>query len=890
MRLRWSAFGILAVIALGTSSCGSGGSTTQPNPTPIVTALFPASITAGSQSFTLFIAGQGFISGPSGTSTAYWNGSPRTTTVNLQTAQIELTVLASDVAAAGTASITVSNPSPGGGISQSAGTFQIFSVQTGTPLILSLSPTTAAPRGADFMITVNGSNFSTGSTVAWNSGPRSTSFVNSGQLTAQIPATDIATAGCNSISVFSPTGGGNFIFSPSISFTVASTGAPVICSISPASAPAGAAAFNLSVNGAGYGSGSTVQWNGSPRTTMVIGPGSLQAQITATDLAKAGTASITVANSGSGGKSAPVNFVITPPPPATPTITSVMPATATAGGQAFTLSLTGTNFVPDSVVNWNGGPRTTSFKNITTLQAQIQVTDIATAGTAQVTVSTTGENGAVAVSAPFPFSITAAGASAKFPQVISVSAAGGPANGPSEAPSISSSGRYVAFYSLARNLIAQPNAGNIFVRDTCVGVANCTPKTIPVDLAVDGSAPNGKTGRQVSISGDGRFVAFVSRATNLTTGNGIVSPGYWEVYIRDLCNGANAPSGCVPRTEMISLGAEGDAANGPSSSPSLSGDGRFVAFVSAATNLVAETPSLRPQAYVRDTCAGPTGTKACISRTVAVIPDNEDRIAGAQAGRPAISADGRYVAFEMWAANSGTQTAISTSQVILADTCLGIDAPVSCTSSAQKVSYAPDGSALSGANISPSISGDARFVAFEAQPSESAAGNTAGASKVLLRDTCLGGTAPDGCQPSTTLILNDMSGAAGKLQSFSPTISTSGRYISFVSGSSANASTAEVIAEGSLVVRDTCFGANTKCAPHTYAIVGAPSSPASITAALANFGGSPNGAKSVPTMADRYSQAPVSADGRFAAFYAPNTVAAEPASGTGDVFLTVTPF
>ena len=267
------------------------------------------------------------------------------------------------------------------------------------------------------------------------------------------------------------------------------------------------------------------------------------------------------------------------------------------------------------------------------------------------------------------------------------------------------------------------------MRDTCVGAANCTPKTLAVDVAPDGSAPNGKAGRQLAISGDGRFVAFVSRATNLVPGNAVVSLGYWELYVRDLCVGANAPSGCTPHTEIISLGADGEAASGPSTNPSLSADGRFIAFVSAATNLVAEKPSSLPQAYVRDTCAGPTATKACVARTVAVPVDDEDRVAGAQAGRPAISSDGRYVALEMWTTKSAAQNSASTSQIVLADTCMGIEPPVYCEASAERISYAPDDSALSGANISPSLSSDARFVVFESQPVGSSTGNTAQLSK-----------------------------------------------------------------------------------------------------------------------------------------------------------------
>jgi trimeric autotransporter adhesin len=907
MRLRWTALVALALLTILTSSCSSSNGNTvapgQPNPTPVITGLFPSSVTAGSQGFTLFIAGNGFIDGSTGTSTAFWNGSARSATVNINTGQIAITVFASDVATPGTSLVTVSNPLPGGGITLNAAPFTIFPTQTNSPLIASLSPASANPKGAAFTLTVNGSNFVSGnannpsmpnppppfsgSVVAFNGSPRTTTFVNATQLTAQLTATDISAAGCNGVSVFTYTGGGNEIFSPAVSFLASSTAAPAICSLSPASVVAGASDFTVTVIGGSFAANSTVKWNNSARTTSFVDANTLQAQIKAADVAKAGVVPVTVMNSG-GGTTPPLNFSILPTPPVTPTITAIAPASATAGGAGFTLTVTGTNFIADSVVDWNGAARTTSFKSAMSLQAQIPSTDLVTPGTIEITVLNTSSNGAAAFSNEFPFTINAAaGAAVKFPQVVSVSIAGGPADGPSEAPAISSGGRYVGFYSQAKNLIAPAVAGNIFVRDTCMGAANCTPKTLAVDLAPDGSAPNGKSGRQVAISGDGRFVAFISRATNLVAGTAAVSLGYWELYVRDLCAGASAPSGCTPHTEIISTGAEGEAASGPSTSPALSADGRFVAFVSAATNLVADKPASLPQAYVRDTCAGPTATKACVARTFAVPVDDEDRVAGAQAGRPAISFDGRYVALEMWTAKSAAQNSASTSQIALADTCMGIDAPVSCEASAERISYAPDDSALSGANISPSLSGDARFVVFESQPPAASNGNAAQVSKSYLRDTCLGDTAPDGCVPSTTLITNDSTTTATKTLNFSPAISASGRYISFVSGAAAASVPAgQVSTEGSLVVRDTCFGAVLPCTAHTYAVSEAAAVYSPTRGALVVASSS----KSGPLTADRYTVAPLSADGRFAVFYAPDTIAAQPASGVGDVYLTVTPF
>ena len=894
MLLRWTMFGMLASLVLFVSGCGGSGSGSnggQPNATPVITGLAPASITAGSQTFTLFISGTGFINGSSGVTTAFWNGSPRTAIVNTNTNQIALAILPSDVAVPGLAQITASNPGPGGGLSQTAATFLITAVQPSAPLITSVSPTSASPAGAAFTLTVNGSNFMAptnpavpqlaGSIVEFNTSPHPTTFVSANQLTATISMSDIATAGCNTVTVYTPNGVGGFIFSPSISFAVSKSGAPLICAISPSSAVQNGPAFTLNVIGANFTGSSAVQFDGGAVPTTVVSSSALQAQVPTTNLAKAGTFPITVSN-GSGSASPAVSFQVTA---AAPTITSLSPSTSVAGGAGFALTVTGTNFTQDTVVEWDGSPRATKFTNLTTLTAQILAADIANAGTNSVVA--VNPQGVGAASAPFPYIVTATGAAlaAKFPQVVSVSALGGPADGPSESPAISADGRYVAFYSEAKNLLASGAEGSVFVRDTCAGVTiACTPNTKAIDVGADGGVANGKTGRQVAISGDGRFVSFMSRATNLVSGLPQAASGFWNVYVRDLCQGANVPSGCVAQTQLVSVAMNGEPSNGPSASPSLSGDGRFAAFVSSATNISAENNQARPQVFVRDTCAGPTATKSCVARTIAAMLDDDDLGTSIQSGRPMISADGRFVAFEAWSGSTAVQNPAESSAIVLADTCLGIDAGVSCSPSARRISYATDGSSLAGVNLAPSITEDARFVVFESQPATTD-GTPVSASKVFLRDTCLGATAPDGCNPATTVVSSASSNVSDKNAVFSPFISASGRYISFVEGHSAFAAANKSVAEGALVVRDTCFGAALPCAARAYAFSAATSNASKNAAVVVT------GSGKIPSVSvDQFSAAPISADGRFAAFYAPGTVAAQPASGVGDVYISIALF
>lgn len=709
--LRSGALSILmAGLAVFLASCGTSTSAVI-NPTPSVTGVFPSSVTAGTQAFTLYLTGNNFLNGKiantSGVSTAYWNGTARTTVYNNDTNQLAVSILASDVATSGIAQVTVSNPTPGGGVSPAA-TFTINPITNNTPLISTISPTSAAINGTAFTITVNGTGFQPSSVIAWNGSPLCPTYVvSSTQLTATVDSTYLTSAALASISVYTPTGGGNNLFSPGVTFTVGSV----------------------------------------------------------------------------------------------------------------------------------------SGNNLT------------------------------------------------FPQVVSVSALGGAADGPSEAPAMSQDGRYVGFYSQAKNLVPEGASGNIFVRDTCLNQTSCVPQTAAVDLASDGSVPNGKVGRQVAMSGDGRFVAFISRATNLATnappsGVGGAS-GFTELYVRDLCTGPNASSNCAPHTDLISVGADGAASDGPSLRPSLSSDGRYVAFESSATNLVSGAVYLQPAVYVRDTCAGPTAAKTCLPQTYPVALDDQDRAAYAQGARPTISATGRYVAFEAWsgtdAVMGGAVGAAATAQVVLADTCLGVDVPVGCRASANRVSVGTDGAVIAGSSFAPSISASGRYVAFQSQPATPSAG-ASNASRVYVRDTCVVATTP--CSPTTTSVAPDASAAAaGKWETYSPSLSANGRYVSFVAATAASGSSSEGVVE----VRDLCFGAGRACVAHTYSVDAA--TPCSTGCMLTTCPPPPSSSsESSGLTADKYTPVPISANGRFAAFYAPESIPAQPSNGVGDIFMAITPF
>lgn len=166
---------------------------------------------------------------------------------------------------------------------------------------------------------------------------------------------------------------------------------PKVDRIEPASAPAGGGNFSLKVTGSGFiggQSGSTVFWNGKPRTTTFVSSTMLLAEILSADLVAPGFASVVVftPDAGGGTYSPPMPFAISDAPP--PTITRITPSSRVAGSSGFTLEVIGTNFTIDSKVQWNESDRPTTYVDSTKLTAQIPASDLTLPGKADVTVET----------------------------------------------------------------------------------------------------------------------------------------------------------------------------------------------------------------------------------------------------------------------------------------------------------------------------------------------------------------------------------------------------------------------------------------------------------------------------------------------------------------------
>ncbi len=253
--------------------------------TPAITGLSPTSVSVGSAAFTLTVSGNNFTQ----SSVVQWNGQARATTY-VAAATLSAQISAADVATLTTATVTVSNAASGGGVS----TAQSFAVAPVVPAITTLSPTTATMGGSAYTLTVNGTGFDSSVEVTWNGSPVDTTFVSATKVTAVIPAADIVKAGSFAVRVWNADGSPN----ASAPMQVSVVAPPLaLGSLVPPFVTAGSATYEETLDGSGFTVNSVAQWNGSARPTTFVSASRLQMQVTAADIASAGSASVTVADS-----------------------------------------------------------------------------------------------------------------------------------------------------------------------------------------------------------------------------------------------------------------------------------------------------------------------------------------------------------------------------------------------------------------------------------------------------------------------------------------------------------------------------------------------------------------------------------------------------------------
>jgi Tol biopolymer transport system component len=266
-------------------------------------------------------------------------------------------------------------------------------------------------------------------------------------------------------------------------------------------------------------------------------------------------------------------------------------------------------------------------------------------------------------------------------------------------------------------------------------------RTDRVSVNGSGTAGNGASTEPVINNTDGRFIAFTSLATLTAIPGGSGS----QIFVHD--RQTSLPS-------LVSRDNLGSAGNGASSQPTISADGRFIAFKSAAPNLASISGGSGTQIFLRDTQA---------NTTILVSQDTVGNAGSGASSQPTISADGRYVAFTSVATLAPTPGGSGT-QIFLRD------AQANTTTLVSQAA----GVAGNGASSEPTISADGRFVAFTSASGNLTGDPDPGPSQIFLRDT----------QSSTTTLVSQATGVAvavGNGASSEPTISADGRYVAFTS-------------------------------------------------------------------------------------------------------------
>ena len=402
-------------------------------------------------------------------------------------------------------------------------------------------------------------------------------------------------------------------------------------------------------------------------------------------------------------------------------------------------------------------------------------------------------------------------------QRISISSNGEQANHGSDSPSISADGKYVAYVSFADNLVTGDTNKyfDVFVYNTQ------TSETLRISTSSDETQANGYS-YSPSIGADGRYVAFESYANNLISDD---TNGCFDIFVKD------TQTGNIQRVSISSDGEEAEG-NNDSDSASISADGRYVAFLSSADNLVFNDTNQSDDIFVRDI---KTGETQLISTSSGGVQANDDSYI------PSISADGRYVAFLSYANN-----------LVPGDTnkCVDIFVKDRQTNATQRISVSNNGVQANAYSYSPSISANGKYVTFESYANNLVAGDTNGCIDIFVRDI----------QTAKTELISVSSDQVQANDSCSnPSISTDGRFVAFVSAAN-NLVSDDTNGRSDVFVRDIKTGKTQRGSVST------------------------NGVQ-----ANLYNYSPsISADGKLVAFLsdASNLITAD-TNNSGDIFIHV---
>jgi len=301
---------------------------------------------------------------------------------------------------------------------------------------------------------------------------------------------------------------------------------------------------------------------------------------------------------------------------------------------------------------------------------------------------------------------------------------------------LSDNGRYVVFTA---NLIGTSSSQvNTYLRDRATGTTEL------VSVANDGSTNKG-VGGAIDISSDGRYVVFLGKKLDGST-------GYIDAYVRDRVTST---------TELISINSDGNpgTANKSASNVSISGNGRYVAFVSTSEDLVSNDNNGMTDVFVRDRVNGTTQRISIASDGTQANGDSGGNYLGT-----AISADGRYVVFSSSASNLVPSDNNGKPDLFVHDRINSFTMRANLTNNGSQMSIGHSG--LFG------LSSDGRYVVFSSTDSNLVANDSNGQADIFVRDLVSSIT-------ERVSIAND--GSQTNLQSRDPAISANGRYVSFIS-------------------------------------------------------------------------------------------------------------
>jgi Tol biopolymer transport system component len=329
--------------------------------------------------------------------------------------------------------------------------------------------------------------------------------------------------------------------------------------------------------------------------------------------------------------------------------------------------------------------------------------------------------------------------------LLSVDSSGVIGNGTSGAPAISADGRFVAFWSLADNLVVGDTNGvsDVFVHDRDPdgnGVFD-EGNGVTRRVSLDSNGVQGNAGSwPQALSADGRFVAFLSQATNLVSGD---TNATIDVFVFD------AATGVTTRESVDSSGSQGD---GDCSRCALSADGQVVVFVSASDDLVPGDMNGQSDVFVRDRTAG---------STTRVSVDSAGTEGNGISYDAVVSADGRIVVFDSRSSDLTTDDTDDYDDVFVHDRATGATTLVSVATSGAKGDY--------GGRM-PAISADGSTVAFSSSSDNLAANDANGVEDVFVHDLVTG---------ETTCITVNCAGVFAENASFIAALSADGSQVAF---------------------------------------------------------------------------------------------------------------